>query len=133
MYGLMLEHTQFKNAQPKYSLKNNELIPSPTSTSKSNTVLALGMQPVYYITDRLHAALDLNHTLTSKVGLEAAKPNMTFITPIIRYASNKTALATPQFYTSFTYGIYETKARQTASGSASKTSLTTQTGCEFWF
>jgi hypothetical protein len=133
MYGLMLEHTQFKNAQAKYNLKNDELIPSTTSTSKSNTVLALGMQPVYYITDRLHAALDLNHTLTSKVGLEAAKPNMTFITPIIRYASNKTALATPQFYTSFTYGIYETKARQTASGSASKNSLTTQTGCEFWF
>jgi hypothetical protein len=133
MYGLMLEHTQFKKAQPKYSLVNAELIPNATATAQSNTTLAVGLQPVYYVTDRLHVALDFSHTLTTKVGVEAAKPNMTFVTPIVRYASNKTALATPQFFTSLTYGVYETKARLTAAGKPSKTSLTTQTGCEFWF
>lgn len=133
MYGLMVEHTQFKKAQPKYTLVNDEFIPSATATSSSSTTMAVGLQPVYYITDRLHAALDVNHTLTTKVGTASAKPNMTFITPIVRFASNKTALATPQFFTSVTYGVYETKARLTASGKPSKTSITTQTGCEFWF
>ncbi|MEN9528805.1 MAG: hypothetical protein RI932_678 [Pseudomonadota bacterium] len=131
MYGLMIEHTVFKNEQPKFKLQNDALVAN--GTGKSNTVVALGLQPVYYITDRLHAALDLNHTLTTKVGPGADKPNMTFVTPIVRYASNKNALATPQFFTSVTYGVYETKARQSSSGAATRTSITTQTGCEFWF
>jgi hypothetical protein len=131
MYGLMVEHTVFKNEQPKYKIENDVLVAK--DKGKSNTVVALGLQPVYYITDRLHAALDLNHTLSTKVGPNSDKPNMTFVTPIVRYASNKTALATPQFFTSVTYGIYETKARQSSSGKPTKTSITTQTGCEFWF
>lgn len=131
MYGLMLEHTQFKVAQKKFSVVDSKLVEN--GTSKSNTVIALGLQPVYYINDRLHAALDLNHTRTTKVGADSEKPNMTFVTPILRYASNKTALATPQFFTSFTYGMYETKARKNATGTPSANAFTTQTGCEFWF
>ncbi|MBM3383381.1 MAG: hypothetical protein FJY29_13240 [Betaproteobacteria bacterium] len=131
MYGLLIEHTLFKNEQTKFKLQNDALVAD--GKGKSNTVVALGLQPVYYISDRLHAALDLNHTLTTKVGAGADKPNMTFVTPILRYASNKNALATPQFFTSVTYGVYETKTRQSSSGAASKTSITTQTGCEFWF
>ncbi|NBO38806.1 hypothetical protein EBU99_09505 [bacterium] len=133
MYGLMVQHINYKTAQPKYAIENDSFVPNASDTSKTSTVVAVGVQPVYYITERLHAALDINHTLTTKVGFETAKPNMTFVTPILRYASNKSALATPQFYTSLTYGSYESKARQTSSGTPTKTSITTQTGCEFWF
>ncbi|NBW81590.1 hypothetical protein EBR21_07535 [bacterium] len=133
MYSAIVQLTQYKNSQPKYTLKDNTYIADGTSTSKRNTLVAVGLQPVYYATPNLHVALDLNHTLTTKVGAEFAKPNMTFITPIVRYAANKNALATPQLFTSVTYGIYESKARLSSTGSPTKTSLTTQTGCEFWF
>ncbi|MFZ9520861.1 MAG: carbohydrate porin [Silvanigrellaceae bacterium] len=133
MYSAIVQVTQYKNAQPKYSLKDNAYVANGDSTSKRNTLVAVGLQPVYYATPNLHLALDLNHTLSTKVGAEFAKPNMTFITPIVRYATNKNALATPQLFTSVTYGIYESKARLSSTGTPSKTSLTTQTGCEFWF
>jgi len=132
-YGAMIQLTQYKYAQPKFALEDENFKKDGDSTSKSGTVVALGLQPVYYITPQVHVALDLNHTLTNKVGDENAKPNMTFVTPILRYATNKNALATPQIYTSVTYGIYESKARLTPSGTPTKTSFTTQTGCEFWF
>jgi hypothetical protein len=133
MYSAIIQMTQYKNAQPKYTLKDNAYVVDGNSTSKRNTLVAVGLQPVYYATSNLHLALDLNHTLTTKVGAEFAKPNMTFVTPIVRYAANKNALATPQLFTSVTYGIYESKARLSSTGSPTKTSLTTQTGCEFWF
>lgn len=133
MYSALLQQTQFKNAQPKYKIENDTFVPKSGATSKSGTLVALAVQPVYYVSDKVHVALDLSHTLTNKVGAELAKPSMTFITPIARYAANKTALATPQLFTSVTFGIYESKARLNAAGTASKTSVTTQTGCEFWF
>jgi len=133
VYSAIYQQTVFKNAQPKYTLIDDAYKASESSSSKNSSMLAIGLQPVYYATPNVHIALDLNHTLTNKVGAEAAKPNMTFITPIVRYAANKNGLGTPQLFTSVTYGVYESKARRTASGSISKTSITTQTGCEFWF
>jgi hypothetical protein len=133
MYSAMYEQTFFKIAQPKYVLKGNEYEAHATTKSKNNTVLAVGVQPVYYATDKLHVALDFSHTYTNKVGVASKKPNMTFITPIVRYAANKNALATPQLFTSVTFGHYESKARRTTGGTATNSSVTTQTGCEFWF
>lgn len=133
MYSAFYEQTFFKTAQPKFVLKGTEYEAHPTTKSKNGTVLAVGVQPVYYVTDKLHAALDLSHTYTNKISSSSKKPNMTFVTPIVRYAANKNALATPQLFTSVTFGIYESKSRRTAAGTASGTSLTTQTGCEFWF
>ncbi len=133
MYSAIYEQTFFKVAQPKYFLKGNNYEAHATTKSKNSTVLAVGLQPVYYATDKLHLALDLSHTATNKIGIANQKPNMTFITPIVRYAANKNALATPQLFTSVTYGYYESKARRTAEGTPTHSSVTTQTGCEFWF
>lgn len=133
MYSAMVQVTQFKNAQQKFKLTDDMFKADGDATSKRGVLVAVGLQPVYYVTPKVHVALDFSHTLTNKVSAELAKPNMTFISPIVRYAANKTALATPQLFTSVTYGMYESKARLDANGKASKTSITTQTGCEFWF
>lgn len=131
LYGLMVEHTRFKNAQVRFTVKDDALVPDGAQTSRSGSVVALGLQPVYYLTNRWQLALDLSHTQTSKVA--SAKPNMTFVTPIVRYASAANALAAPLFFTSVTYGAYETKSRFNTSGDLKRSSITTQTGCEFWF
>jgi maltoporin len=131
LFGVMIEHTQFKNSQVRFALKDNQIVQDADKTSRSGSVVALGLQPVYYVTDRWQAALDLSHTQTSKVG--DAKPNMTFVTPIVRYAAARNALASPMFFTSVTYGSYESKVRSNSDGEMSRTGITTQTGCEFWF
>lgn len=131
LFGFMLEHTQFKNAQTRFTVKDNQIVPDGDKTSNSGSVIALGLQPVYYLSDRWQAALDISHTQTSKVA--SAKPNMTFITPILRYAAARSALASPMFFTSLTYGSYETQSRFKSNGELTRTSITTQTGCEFWF
>jgi len=131
LFGLMVEHTQFKRSQVRFTVKDDQIVPDGEKTERSGSVVALGLQPVYYITDRWQAALDLSHTQTSKVG--DAKPNMSFITPIVRYSAARNALASPMFFTSVTYGLYESKARLNSKGEPSRSALTTQTGCEFWF
>lgn len=131
LYGVTIEHTQFNNPQARFTLKDNQIVQDGDKTARSGSVVALGVQPVYFITDRWQAALDLSHTQTSKVG--DAKPNMTFVTPIVRYAAARNALASPMFFTSVTYGSYESKSRFNSDGNLSRTGITTQTGCEFWF
>ncbi|MEY2988104.1 MAG: hypothetical protein RJB13_1625 [Pseudomonadota bacterium] len=131
LFGVMIEHTQFKNSQVRFALKDDQIVPDGNKTASSGSVVALGVQPVYFISDRLQAALDLSHTQTSKVG--DAKPNMTFVTPIVRYAAARNPLASPMFFTSVTYGLYESKARFNNKGALVRSGITTQTGCEFWF
>lgn len=132
--GLYAKYTSFKNAQQEYQIADDSesLEPDGNATTNNNIEASFGVQPVYYVTNHLHLALDLNYVMESKK-LSMASTNAFFATPIVRYAMNKSTLGTPQIYTSITYGMYDWKVKTDANGDKTDALITTQTGFEVWF
>jgi maltoporin len=139
--GLYLRYDSFKNSRDQYKIAGNKksLVKEDGDKTTNNLLSAsVGVQPVYYVTDHLHLALDLNYAGASK---KIAQPgedtstdaNALLVTPILRYAMNRNVLGTPQLYTSVTYGQYDWKAKKNAKAENTDTLFTTQTGFEVWF
>jgi hypothetical protein len=80
----------------------------------------------------VHAALDLNYAGRTK-RLSNTDANGIIITPILRYAMNRSAIGTPQIYTSLSYGRYDAETKRQPDGTFKTTLVTTQTGFEIWF
>lgn len=130
--GLWVEHDIYNSARPLWKLSGATIVRDGEATTKQSTRYSVGIQPVYFISDQVHAALDLNYAGRTK-RLSNTDANAIFITPILRYAMNKSALGTPQIYTSFSYGRYDAETKRQPDGSFKTTLLTTQTGFEIWF
>ena len=138
--GLYLKYDSFKDSKQVYKVATGKksLEADGETTTNNNITASVGFQPVYYVTDHLHLALDLNYAAKSKKvdwnpedGTGDA--DAFFATPIIRYAMNRNVLGTPQIYTSLTYGTYDWKVKKNAEAMASDSLVTTQTGFEVWF
>lgn len=132
--GLYAKYTSFKNEQEELKIADGKQGLEKDGNKKTNNVIdaSFGLQPVYYATDHLHLALDLNYALRSKK-LATEDTNAVFVTPIVRYAMSKNTLGSPQIYTSVTYGMYDWKAKRDAKNEQTDALLTTQTGFEVWF
>lgn len=132
MTGVWLEHDIYSAGRPQWTLKGSTIVEDEGKTTKKNTKYSVGIQPVYYISDQVHAALDLNYAgRTSR--LSNADANGLIVTPILRYAMNKSALGTPQIYTSLSYGRYDAEVKRQPDSAYKTTLITTQTGFEIWF
>ncbi len=131
LYGL---YTSYKDSQQELKVADNKqsLVPDGEATTNNQIKVSAGIQPVFYVTDHFHTALDLNYALTDKK-INTTDSNALFVTPILRYAMSRTAIGTPQIYTSLTYGLYDWECVTNAEGKASDTLVTTQTGFEVWF
>lgn len=136
--ALSFELTNFHTTRSSYKLSNGAIVPdedgdSGTKKIHSKSTLSVGFQPVYFVTEKFHAGVDLNLVQHFKK-VSANDANAIFVTPIVRYAMNKNALGTPQIYTSVTYGSYEAKIKSKFDGAEKQDKLfTTQTGFEVWF
>lgn len=135
-FGLLgafaVKYKTFKNDQQKFKVENDALVADGTSTTKSTTSVSVGVQPVYMVTDRFHAALDLGYT-AHFVPTSTNDANLLSVTPILRYAMNDNTIGTPQIFTSLTYGKYNVEAKADGDGERSDTLITTATGLEVWF
>lgn len=132
MTGLWLEHDIYSGGRPSWTRKGATIVEEEGKRTKKNTKYSVGIQPVYYISDQVHAALDLNYAGRTQ-RLSNADANGIIITPILRYAMNKSALGTPQIYTSFSYGRYDAEVKRQPDNAYKTTLITTQTGFEIWF
>ena len=102
------------------------------NTTQTNLGLCLAVQPVYYITPKFHAAFDVGYASIDK-SVVNNQANVMTLTPILRYAMNKNTLASPQLYTSITYGMYDAKIKLNERGEPTDRLVTTQSGFETWF
>lgn len=130
--GVWLEHDIYNTPRPLWKLSGSTIVRDGEATTKKSTRYSIGLQPVYFISDQVHAALDLNYAGRTK-RLSNTDANGIIITPILRYAMNRSALGTPQIYTSFSYGRYDAETKRQPDGTFKTTLITTQTGFEIWF
>jgi hypothetical protein len=132
--GLYTKYTSFDDKRQEYKTAdgNKQLIEDEGKTTNNVVDASVGVQPVYFATDHVHLALDMNYAFRSKK-LSNKDSNALLVTPIVRYAMAKNTLGTPQIYTSFTYGLYDWKAKVDSQGKQTDSLLTTQTGFEVWF
>ena len=130
--GFSLQSMSYKDKLPVLKVDDGKIVADGTNTTTSTMKVSIGAQPVYYVTDHFHAALDFNYALTTKK-VSAADANLLALTPILRYALAKNPVGTPQIYTSLTYGKYDAKVKKATNGEATDTLITTQTGMEVWF
>jgi len=130
--GFSVEQTVFKNDQTLYRVQTDGAIVSLGETTRKQRTVALGAQPVLYVTKAFHLALDVSYSFrdnkTSKT-----QSNALLVTPIMRYALNENVLGSPQVYTSFTYGKYDLDFKKQLDGSFRNTLGTVQSGIELWF
>lgn len=130
--GIYLRYNMFKNDHQVFKEQSGAIVPDGTKKEKNNLEYSVGLQPVYYVTDRFHTALDLNYAgRTEKFAADQA--DALLVTPILRYAMNRNPLGTPQIYTSITYGKYDAKVKRDDTKKPTDELLTTQTGFEVWF
>ncbi|MFZ9520073.1 MAG: carbohydrate porin [Silvanigrellaceae bacterium] len=130
--AISIEQTSFKNNQKRYVVMSDGSIVASGETSKSQRTIALGIQPVLYVTKSVHLAMDLSYSFRDKK-LQKNQSNALLVTPIFRYAFSQSPLGSPQFYTSFTYGKYDLDFKRQIDGSFKNTLSTMQTGIELWF
>lgn len=130
--GFSMQAWSLKNKAQVYKVDNGAIVIDGTNTTTSTMRVSVGVQPVYYVTDKLHAALDLNYAMITKK-LRDTDANMTAVTPIVRWAMSKNPVGSPQIYTSMTYGMYDAKVKMQTNGEAKNSLITTQTGMEVWF
>lgn len=127
-----VEQIVFKNEQKKYVVMTDGSIVASGETSKSQRSVAVGVQPVLYVTKRFHLALDTSYSFRDKK-LQKTESNALLVTPIVRYALEENPLGSPQLYTSFTYGRYDLDFKKQIDGSFKRTLSTMQSGIELWF
>jgi hypothetical protein len=132
MTGASVEQTLFKNDQIIYKVQQDGAIVSTGEKTRSQRAIALGVQPVLYVSKAFHLALDLNYSFRDKKTAKS-QSNTLLVTPIMRYALNENALGSPQLYTSFTYGRYDLDFKKQLDGSFKNTLGTVQSGIELWF
>ena len=130
--GLWIEHDIYNARRQLWKLKGGTIILDEGNFTKKNTRISVGIQPVYFISDQVHAAFDINYAMRTK-RLSNVDANGLIMTPILRYAMNKSAIGTPQIYTSFSYGKYDAETKRQPDNSYKTTLVTTQTGFEIWF
>lgn len=130
--GLWIEHDIYNAARQLWKLSGSTITLDEGKFTKKNTRISVGIQPVYFISDQVHAAFDVNYAMRTK-RLSNIDSNGLIMTPILRYAMNKSALGTPQIYTSFSYGRYDAETKRQPDNSYKTTLVTTQTGFEIWF
>jgi hypothetical protein len=127
-----IEQIAFKNDQKRYVVMTDGSIVASGETSKSQRVVALGVQPVLYVSKHFHLALDASYSFRDKK-LQKTEANALLVTPILRYALEQNPLGSPQIYTSFTYGRYDLDFKRQIDGSFKRTLSTMQSGIELWF
>lgn len=132
MTGLWVEHDIYNSPRQLWKLKGSTIVQDDDNKTKKNTRVSVGLQPVYYISDQVHAAFDINYAMRTK-RLSNTDANGLIMTPILRYAMNKSALGTPQIYASFSYGRYDAETKRQPDNSFKTTLVTTQSGFEIWF
>lgn len=130
--ALSVEQTSFKNEQKRYVVMSDGSIVASGEKSKSQRTIALGIQPILYVTKAVHLALDVSYSFRDKK-LQKNQSNALLVTPLFRYAMSQNPLGSPQFYTSFTYGKYDLDFKRQIDGSFKNTLSTMQTGIELWF
>lgn len=132
MTALMAQWETYQSAREVYVARGGSIARDGDETTRDTVKVAIGAQPVWYVTDRLHAAFDVQVThktrKTSNTDFDQA-----LLTPILRYTMNRSALGNPQIYTSVTYGKYDWKTKRTSDGDATDRLWTAQTGFECWF
>lgn len=127
-----LEQTVFRSEQTVFKVQTDGAIVSLGEKTRTQRMIALGVQPVLYINKSLHAALDLSYSFRDKK-TSKTQSNALLVTPIVRYALNENVLGSPQLYTSFTYGRYDLDFKKQLDGSFKNTLGTMQSGIELWF
>ncbi|MEN9810966.1 MAG: hypothetical protein RLZZ488_2533 [Pseudomonadota bacterium] len=130
--ALSVEQMFFKNEQKRYLVTTDGAIIPSGETSKNQRTIALGVQPVLYITKTLHLGMDVSYSFRDKK-LQKNQSNALLVTPIFRYSLAANPLGSPQFYTSFTYGRYDLDFKKQLDGSFKRTLSTMQSGIELWF
>jgi maltoporin len=138
--GVYLKYDSVKESSQEFKVSSNKktLEADGTKTTNNQISSSIGVQPVYYATDKVHLALDLNYAASAKkLGWNAESrqgdANALIVTPVLRYAMNRNVMGTPQIYTSVSYGHYDWKVKSDAKGNPTDTLVTTQTGFEVWF
>ncbi|NBX18060.1 MAG: hypothetical protein EBR09_11910 [Proteobacteria bacterium] len=130
--GIWIEHDIYNSGRPLWKLSGSTIVKDGNNKTKQSTRYSFGIQPVYFISDQVHAAFDVNYAGRTK-RLSNIDANGIIMTPILRYAMNKSALGTPQIYASFSYGRYDAETKRQPDGAFKTTLVTTQSGFEIWF
>jgi maltoporin len=130
--AVAVEQTVFKNDQNVYRVQTDGAIVSLGEKTRKQRTVALGAQPVLYVTKSFHLALDVSYSFRDKK-TSKTQSNALLVTPILRYALNENVLGSPQIYTSFTYGKYDLDFKKQIDGSFRSTLGTVQSGIELWF
>jgi hypothetical protein len=128
--GLLVESVSYHTSQKTYKVSSGHLVDD--ATTRSTLRVVAGAQPVWFVTNRWHLALDLQTTYKSQK-TSSGDFDQTLITPILRYSLDRSALGLPHLYTSLTRGHYDWKAKRASDGSLTDTLWTTQTGFECLF
>ncbi len=132
LMALWGQHETFHDSQAVYKIENGTLVRDGDKTTKAITKLSIGAQPVYYATDKLHVALDMNVTKRSQY-VQNWAADAVLLSPVLRYTPSKNTIGNPQIYTSVTYGKYDWKSKTALNGDKVDNLITTQTGLEVWF
>jgi hypothetical protein len=130
--AVAVEQTVFKKEQTVFKVADDGSVLASDAKTKSQRTVALGLQPVLYVTSAFHLALDMNYSFRDKK-IDKTQSNALLVTPIIRYALSGNVLGSPQIYTSFTYGRYDLDFKKQLDGSFKNTLSTMQSGIELWF
>ena len=130
--GVWIEHDIYNSGRPLWKLSGTTIVRDGEQKTKHSTRYSFGIQPVYFISDQVHAAFDFNYAGRTK-RLSNIDANGIIMTPILRYAMNKSALGTPQIYASLSYGRYDAETKRQPDGAFKTTLVTTQSGFEIWF
>ena len=126
LVGALVKYEKYKNKITFQDKKGKE------KNAKSRVVASVDVQPVFYVTDKFHLALDINKTFRPKYKA-GETPAALLVTPIARYALAKNTIGQAQVYTSVTYGKYDVKNSVFNGKKFTDSLVTMQTGFELAF
>lgn len=106
-YGVNGTLQMFKYARQALKVESDQLQADGTSDTKSATTVSVNAQPVYFVTDRVHAALDLGYIYRQPVAGDGVRglgqPSEYTVATIARYAAGRSTISLPQVYVSAGY------------------------------
>jgi hypothetical protein len=141
-YGARVDVLSYKNDMQKLKIENNSLVADGTEKSKLGYYAGLSMQPIYYVTEKVHGAFDVTYSHRAAVNdgtsgnpSLAGLPSALALSPIIRYATKAEPIAIPQLYASATYTMFNAKHPRLKDGKGEpmKSLTTVQAGMEVSF
>jgi hypothetical protein len=141
-YGARADVIEYKNDMQQKKIENSAIVNDGTQKVTQGYIAAISLQPIYYVTEKIHGAVDCTYTHRALVNdgssaspSVAALPSAFAISPIVRFAAKAEPIALPQIYASATYTMFTAKHPwlSDAKGSSVSSMTTVQAGMEVSF